>query len=318
MKKFLKYFLGLGALATVVLATGCEDGGQVVDDIVSQEQRGAILRTVSLNSNELPIGNADGNFSVDLEVQDKENGNLVQDVEVYVGFRDNTEDVGPGTDVDDVLVETINNSTFIVGEFGLPRFSYSITLPELLSIVGRSEADITGGDQFTIRFELVLVDGRRFSFADNSGTITGSFFSSPFLYTPNVTCAVPSEAFVGMYLIEQITPELGGSPTLSSGTIVELSVGATSVERVFLTEQYPVFCGGSFNEFKFDLICGRVSVPTQNGRCVCDDGADWYTQPEVQETYDLNDDSSFLLTFTDDTQSDCDVPAQTTYRFTKS
>ena len=146
----------------------CEDSDTPVDQVVAGTQRGAILRTSNLISNELPIGVDGGNFSVELEVQDSENGNLVSTVEVFVGFRDNTDDVGPGTDVDESLFGTVSSSTFTTGEFGLPRFTFTATLDELLCQVGRTADQITGGDQFTIRFELVLTDGRRYSFAEHT------------------------------------------------------------------------------------------------------------------------------------------------------
>lgn len=314
MKNWFKYitimFAGAG-----LLTISCEDSNTVVDQVVDGTERGAVLRTANLVSNELPIGDASAGFSVELEVQDEENGALVSSVDVYVGFRDNTDLVGPGTDVEESLFGSVEASTFTTGPFGLPRFSYTATLSEMLAHVGRTEADITGGDQFTIRFELVLSDGRRYSFADNTGTLTGSFFSSPFLYTPTVTCPVSSDSFVGDYLIEQISAEVDG-PTLSTGTIVTLSVGETSVARVFQTANYPNYCS-DLRDFTIELICGEINIPNQNSGCACGDGGDWFTNPIVKETYDPEDDSVFLVTFTDDAQSNCSSPAQTTYRFTK-
>ncbi len=170
-------------------------------------------------------------------------------------------------------------------------------------------------DQFSVRFELVLSDGRRFSSAQNSGTLTQTFFASPFLYTPTVTCQVTANQFVGNYLIEQTTPYVDG-PTLSDGTVVTLVVGTTSVERVFQTANYAAYCS-TLAPFKFNLECGKVSIPNQSSNCVCASGDDWFTDPLVKSTYDINDDSVFEITFTDDAQSDCGSPTQTTYRFTK-
>ena len=157
---------GIVPVAFLLIFNSCEDGDKVFDQIVENETRGAILRTVNVISNDLPIGDASGNFSVELEIQDQENGTLVDNVEVYIGFNDNTENVGPGTNVAESLFETISTSGFSLGEFGLPRFTYMVGLPDMLSFVGRNDTDITGGDQFTIRFELVLSDGRRYSTAE--------------------------------------------------------------------------------------------------------------------------------------------------------
>lgn len=295
MKKYFKYFLGFGALAAVVLSTGCEEGDQVFDEIIDNETRGAILRTVDLVSNDLPIGVAEGNFTVDLEVQDQENGTLVQEVEVYIGFSDNTDEIGPGTDVAETLVETISSSTFTIGEFGLPRFSYSITLPELLSIVGRNESDITGGDQFPVRFELVLTDGRRYSNGDNSGTITGSYFSSPFLYTPTVICPVPDTFFTGDYNVVQTS----GSSPFGIGdflTQTPVTVVATGTNRSFQFSYDP----GGFDvayTMSMDLVCGVITGLTgtiNSGSLGCD-GSSIGQTGTIDVPYDFmnGDDSSF-------------------------
>lgn len=180
-------FLLVTALATSLFFS-CTEADNVIDQVYDDITRGAILRTINVVSNELPIGTADAAFAVDLEIQDEENGDLVEIIEVYAGFRDNTVADG-GTDFskDEVAVGTIASSSFTQGPI-LPRTSYSIGLSEMQSALSLSESNVDGGDEFTIRFELVLSDGRRFSRANNSATITGSFFSSPFLYTATVVC----------------------------------------------------------------------------------------------------------------------------------
>lgn len=189
-KEIIKYIPGF-FIGTVLLLTACADADQVFDEIRSNETRGAVLRTVNFDTNEIPVGSSDYVFEVEVEVQDQENGTLVQAIEVFLSFNDNTVEAGD-SDLSgaEVMVATLDASTFSVGEFGLPRTSYSITLPEMLSIFGLSSSDIfvTGGDTFDVRFELVLNDGRRYTNTDNSGTLTGAFFNSPFLYSTIVVC----------------------------------------------------------------------------------------------------------------------------------
>ena len=186
MKKYKYILILISGMATLFL--GCEEGNKVFDEIVAAEQRGAVLRTINVTSNELPIGVADGFLGVDVEVQDQENGALSQSIEVFGSFIDNTPDNGKGASTGESMIETLDVGSFSIGSRSLPVTSYSVTLPTLLSATGVSEADIDGGDQFSIRFELVLKDGRRFSAADNSGTLTGSYFSSPFVYTATIVC----------------------------------------------------------------------------------------------------------------------------------
>ncbi|MCR9227093.1 MAG: hypothetical protein NXH90_06730 [Flavobacteriaceae bacterium] len=167
----------------------CEDGDKVVDEVFANTTSGIVLRTVNIESDELPIGDSDGFFAVEVEMQDEEDGALVESLDVYVGFNDNTFEEGE-TDFSaaEVQVATIPSSEFTIGEFGFPRTSYSITFPEMLSALSLSESIPDGGDSFYIRFAANLVDGRTFSNSDNTDTSTGSFFQSPFLYVANVVC----------------------------------------------------------------------------------------------------------------------------------
>ncbi|MEJ2161952.1 MAG: hypothetical protein P8X60_01125 [Robiginitalea sp.] len=183
----LKHIITTLAIGLVLYS--CSEGDTVFDDIRDNETRGAILRTVTIISDEIPIGQSDSFFGVELEIQDQNEGENVEFIEVYIGFRDNTvEEGGNDLDKDESLFETLDASTFEIGEVGYPRFDYEVTLTEMLSFLGLNDSDVDGGDQFEVRFELVLSDGRRYSFDDNTGTLTGSFFSSPFLYTPTVVC----------------------------------------------------------------------------------------------------------------------------------
>lgn len=233
MKINYKFFTAL--VLTSLMFTSCDEGTAVVDDVTDGTLRGAILRTVAITSDELPIGVSDGFFAVDLEVQSQENGTLVESIDVFANFRDNTPENGKGATTEGALVETISKSTFTIGEFGLPRLSYSVTLSSLLSATGVSEADIDGSDQFRVRFELVLNDGRRYSFAQNSGTLTGSYFSSPFLYSATIVCP-PKPPTAGVWTVNmtdsygdgwQTDAGSGGSGitvTLDDGTVLEVGM----------------------------------------------------------------------------------------------
>ncbi|MET1260313.1 hypothetical protein ABV409_13270 [Flagellimonas sp. DF-77] len=309
MKRIIKNILGFASLASVLMFTACEDGDTVFDTIIDAEQRGAILRTVNLISNELPIGVADAGFSVEVEVQDQANGNNVNNIEVFVGYRDNTVAEG-GTDLDvaESLFTTIPSSEFTIGEFGLPRTSFAVTLVEMLSFTGVSEDDLFGGDQFTVRFELVLNDGRRFSFADNSGTLTGSFFSSPFLYTPTVVCPVGAEQFVGDYVVNQVVPGIFSSNTWGDGTTVTLAIGETSTQRVFEAVYLPDFgIGNGPRAFAFDLVCESVNpIASQASGLQCSGGITLGPPIDAAPgTYDPFDDSVFNIVLRDDESDDC-------------
>ncbi len=191
--KIFKYQLYIALLALVTVS--CNEGNQVVDQITEDVTRGAILRQLDVLSNSVAINSAtnvlqDGeNFSVLLEFQDDEDGALLERMDVFLGFDDNTDD-GAENSVSEILFESIAASQFSTGDRGLPTFLYTATAQQMQSALGLDNNQIGfGGDDFVVRFEIFLTDGRSFSNDDNSGQITGSFFNSPFLTNVRVVCA---------------------------------------------------------------------------------------------------------------------------------
>ncbi|WP_445381434.1 hypothetical protein [Robiginitalea sp. IMCC43444] len=287
------------------------------DEVQANVERGAVLRTVSILNNEIAFNLETGEiaddtfFGVILEEQDQEGGDLLDFVEVYIGYRDNT---GGESTVAESLNQTIPASEFTIGEFGLPRVEYTITGAELLAATGLSGSDLDGGDQFSIRFEVVLTDGRRYSFADNSGTLTGSFFSSPFLYTPNVVCSVDPTFFTGQYTMVQLS---GSSPFgigdgfTQTEPVTVVANGDTN--RTFAFVYDPGGFGSSY-EMSIDLVCGEfqnVAGRIAAGGLGCGDGSIGQTGSTVDiTTYDQTaGDASFTITFFDfDPSGGCSPP----------
>lgn len=317
----MRMFKNIGLIGVIAfsLLIGCQDGDTVFDEITNNETRGAVLRTVELVSNELPIGVADAGFEAVLEIQDQENGTLADFVEVYVGFRDNTPDDGDAGDVAQSLYETVGKDEFEIGEFGYPRFTYDVALSDLLAFTGIAEDAIFGGDQFEIRFELVLTDGRRYSFDDNTGTLTGSFFSSPFLYTPTVVCPVGEEEFVGDYLLVAPGSPIGGVPIWDE-QVVTLSIGETSTQRVFSAIYLEgLEIGNGPNSFTFDLVCETVTIPAgQASGLQCSDLILFGPAADGSlGSYVTGDDSSVTIIFAEDQSSGCGGPVIQTFTLTK-
>jgi len=189
----IKSILSLAFVTLIVIS--CSKSDKVIDQITDNEERGAVLRQVNVISNSVALNSETGIlqdgelFAVDLEYQDHEDGALLSEMKVYLSFDDKTDD-----EVDnskgEVLHQTFSASEFSAGDRGLPVLSYSILATELLSALGMTQSNLgLGGDQFIVRFELILTDGRTFSTENNSGTITGSYFRSPFSNGVTVVCA---------------------------------------------------------------------------------------------------------------------------------
>lgn len=184
MKKLLN--LSLSGVLLLALLNSCSTDDKIIDGVFDNISNGAVLRTISL-SNELALGDDSSVFTVEIEAQDVEEGNLLSEVRVFVRFEDNTDD---GTDYSSTETQalTISASEFSPGPFGLPRTTIAISNPEFYSITGVDQANTFGGDQFEVRLELELTDGRVFSNDNAGGIITGGFFASPFFYNANITC----------------------------------------------------------------------------------------------------------------------------------
>lgn len=192
----------LGALigVTSLLITSCDDdGGKVIDEVFAETTRGAVLRTIE-SGGVFDRFDTSTTFGFTFEEQDYEDGDLLEKVDLYISFDDNTEENGDST-VSEILIETFLPADFTDGEFGLPRASYETTLANALSQLGLVEGDFDGGDAIQFRLILTLTDGRTFTNDDSTGTITGSFFNAPYFYGPVIKC-IPPAPVPGEYTIE--------------------------------------------------------------------------------------------------------------------
>lgn len=313
MKQINKYYIGLLTLLTLA----CSDDDKTVDILLPNVERGAVLRTVSIQGSALDVLDTSATTTIEIEEQDAENGELLSEVRVFVNLTDNTDD--ETTTTTEVQLATISASEFAAGPFGLPRGSFMTTVGEIASTLGISTGDYNCGDAFVIRLELELTDGRVFSSDDVTGTVQGgSFFTSPFQYTINLIAPLPSDdLFTGQYqLVTETVGNLGVADYVDGTYTVESVNNTTKVVRSIPT------LGGGFGpvDFEFQFICGEVVVtPGQSLGAGCN-GTINSGPAKVNTTYDLNDpdDSDFVINFTSDESDDCGVgPAQVSLRLTK-
>ena len=156
----------------------CSESDVTVDEVFENTTSGAILRTLEVNNGTFDFDDPSVEWSITVEAQDEQDGELLSEVAVYVSqFRDGSR-VGS-----EELVKTIPASEFIEGERGLPVADINVSLTEVLNTLNLSEDEYQSTDEFRIRLEYVTTDGRTFSNTDASGTVTNStFFKSPYLY----------------------------------------------------------------------------------------------------------------------------------------
>lgn len=200
MKNYLNKFLMF--LFAFTLMQSCETDDKTIDDVFDNVERGAILRTLSFSNtyNFYDDDDETYKFTVEVEEQDSENGNLISEIRLYQSFVDNTDD-DVDNNKDEVIVSTFTQSDLSASENELPLLNVSMKLSGALAASGLSEGEYFGGDQFAYRFELVLTNGLIFTNNNASGTVTGgSFFSSPFSYFVTIKC-LPVTPFAGDYTL---------------------------------------------------------------------------------------------------------------------
>jgi hypothetical protein len=263
--------------ATAVFLSGCKQNENVQFDTVN----GQTIASFQGANASMPVDINTGVGSVDVQLNVTTSSTTDRTVNVSVVTEKTTADAA---------MYSFNSSVII------PAGSYNGTL----SINGTSTG-LNAGDAKALVLAVSSIDN-------------GSVSTSEHTVNLFLVCPVPEGLYTGSYLIEQTSPYVDG-PSLSDGSIVDVTA-LDNDTRIFQSENYPQYCN-TFRDFTFNLVCGQVTIDTQDTNCRCADATGWFSAPTVPETFSLTDDSTFLLTFTDDTKGDCGPPQQTTYKFTK-
>lgn len=223
MKKYINKIAILGLALGITCS--CETDDKVVDEILAQVGTGGILRTRdevnNLDFNDETNAFDDGaSYTLVIEEQDEQGGALLESVEVYVNFDDNS-DEGPDMSTEEVLLQTLAASDFTAGERSLPETTITYTADELIAATGITESLVIGKDRFEFRLVLTLTNGETYTNTDVGGPVSGgSYFAAPFEYFPVVGCTI-TESLAGThsYVATGITPAPGGGGDCSGGDL---------------------------------------------------------------------------------------------------
>jgi hypothetical protein len=260
----------INKIALVILTIsmiGCSEPDNAIYDVFDGLSHGAVIRTLTRTSTNFNIFDLNSTFDITVETQDEQNGKLLSKVDVYVDFKDKTPG-GTDNSKAEVLVTSIAAASFTTSANGLPTTGVKATLSETLAALGLVSGQYDGGDQFTYRLELVLTDGRTFSAADGSGSLQGSYFSSPYAYSAGILC-IPASPITGNYvvnmvdtygdgwqgsqvvctidgvaypvsLLSQYAP--GGAPISAGSATITVPVGASTVVWSWVSGDWPSEC----------------------------------------------------------------------------
>ena len=241
------------------LLLSCSSDEKATQIIEADRESGAFVRTLSFNNSDLILNDLASTFSVNLEIQDEDQGDLLGYLEVFATFIDNTPENGTETS-QEVLIRTLDSNVFTEGVSGLPRHTLEITQSELLNATNIPTSNVQCQDQFLIRLKLFLIDGRSFSVEDGSSSVVIAFdtlFSSPFCYTVNIVEPIDNNQFIGMYQYSSIVNGPFGA-TFGSPKIVEIKRGNSVNSRIFEADYIVSRQNEPSRPFSFLVACDEI------------------------------------------------------------
>ena len=195
--KNLKVYILLALVGAWVVS--CSEDDKLTTTIQDNAERGAVLRTISIDPNAFIFDDEASVWTITIEEQDLEDGALLGSVDVLVNYVDLT---GNGVSATESAVLNVPASEFFGDVNGLPRATFSLAYGDVLSALGLPFDTSYASDAINIRLVLNLTDGRSITNTDVTGTVSGgSFFSSPFNYRANIVC--PAKAgTVGTWTVD--------------------------------------------------------------------------------------------------------------------
>ncbi len=186
----------------ILLTISCSSDEKPVD-LVLNAPNGALLKNTEIGNNNFIITDLESAFSVEVRANDQELGNFFDFVRVYISFKSNSSN---GSDsIEEVFLEDIPRSEFYIGEFGRPRTLLNYSFQQALDAFGLTIDDVTSGDQFFIRPDIHLKDGRNIGYTNRSPAVIADFCEhSPFYYQINVINPIQDILYTGTYSYEAI------------------------------------------------------------------------------------------------------------------
>jgi len=276
MKKYL-------LVVSAFLVLSCNTDDKAVDVVFEEVFQGAFLRTVAVNNLEFDVNDPNSVFSVVFEEQDPENGELLDFVDVFVWFDDNTAELGD-LSTTPVLLERLDREAFTPGPGAesLPRTTLECSFSELQQAAGIPMSNIACKDQFVIVLELQLTDGTRYTQETANALIlaNNTFFSSPFTYTVTVVEPIDPEFFTGDYSFVNVLNGPLGPSFIPEGPSIEITPGHSPNTR-FVKLLYHISRRPA-RTYEFTIACdeiflGKNQLSSTIGKC----------RPDQPDTGDL-------------------------------
>lgn len=326
MKKIL---LKISTVALALITLGCSSEDNVIDIVEANLSTDLpFLRVTSQTGRSLNLFDAESTYTVNFEYQEVENTSAMEKferVDFSINFIDNFED-GVDNSKAAVSLGSMSKSDFsALSSFGMPIGSFDYTFGEALTALGLTTAQVNGGDQFQLNWELFLTDGSSINASDVSGNISavGGYYSAPYQSRAAMVCLFDApDFFVGDYQMEQLTgtDPFFGTETFGSQIVTLTATGAT--QRKFNFLYYPGIFDSDYG-FTMNFVCDRISMvgAVNTGGLGCGGGNIGQSTGDTVTFFDQNlvDDAEIILSITDfDGDGGCGTGSnQITVRLTK-
>ncbi|WP_299681477.1 hypothetical protein [uncultured Dokdonia sp.] len=281
----------LAYLLVIIFIVSCSSDDKAIDVVLEEVERGAILRNIDRVSPNFERTDLESAFTVVLEEQDLEEGGIFDFVRLYIQYTDRDISNGDNSSAE-ITLRDVPSSDFQTGGNGLPVGTIEVVYQEAIDALSLNSGTIQAGDQFDLRMEIHLTDGRTFSSENGSASILtdACFFKSPYRYVINVIDTIENDLFTGTYNYEIVA---GSSPSFFSvGDQGIVSITAGSTPNVRNT--------GLIGEGLEFTIAGTNVYPKiyQSVNLFCRDSAFHSLTGPDEENFgivDLNDDTVFEL-----------------------
>ena len=195
MKKLFIYITLIALVVSCSKEYGSDEYGgyeMMTDYMLSEYEQGAALRQISQSGEFQAATPGTSIVNWTFEPHDPESGALTQNVEMYLAYNGGAE----------ILYQTFDRSGMTEGPVGLPRFDVSLSLNAALGALGISS--FSGNDVVNVRFQLNLTNGKSYSRSAVTGSMTQSYFRSPFSYPLIIGCRFDANntgSVAGIYTI---------------------------------------------------------------------------------------------------------------------
>lgn len=325
MKHFLNKSKLIYALLAVILLAGVSACNMTDPDLPfdlegTLSNNGAYLRVLKYDTKSFDLADPQtAKFVMTVEYYDGKKNPALDNVEFFVDY--SSFSLKPGNDPNQVIkAETtapilkVPASAFSKNDNGNLQATISVPLKAATDALGLNINSVGVEDRFGLRWVVNTTEGKSYSENDRSTAVAGGFYNSPYFSNVFTVQALAETKFVGNYQFVQQEPgaiaPLGINWLFGQTFTAELSVDPANPlnGRVFTAAPYPAF--GVLPSKNVTISLGRTSTMSgaaQSTGIGCGIGLYFGPARSGLVEIDVNDDSSFKLVISENTESDCGV-----------